>query len=305
MKFLITKHRGFFNRYHKNMPLFESVMKDLNYGKLWLINYFRNGFKSRTMLVYPHYPSRGSTIYKIGKLLHFNITNNPKADAEWGIYWEYLTFREEYQLLEEIAKKICIVNLFSRDISKLYIDSIHKKVFGYSTRVDPLKYKGKIVRKNDINAKHDGEILEAPIQETEQGFIYQLLIDNTYAEDRVMDYRIPVVGEVLDFVYLKFRPITERFRNITLEARTEKLTAIFSQEEISGLNDFCREIRLEYGELDVLRNKNDGRIYIVDVNNTPQGPPSHTIKPDAVFAIRKIATSLEKLIKAKADKGQS
>jgi hypothetical protein len=29
---------------------------------------------------------------------------------------------------------------------------------------------------------------------------------------------------------------------------------------------------LDFGELDILRDNDDGRIYIVDVNNTPSGP---------------------------------
>jgi hypothetical protein len=47
-----------------------------------------------------------------------------------------------------LTKKV--INLYSRDISKQFIDNIHKYVFGYSTIIDPLTYKGKIVKKNDI-----------------------------------------------------------------------------------------------------------------------------------------------------------
>jgi len=40
------------------------------------------------------------------------------------------------------------------------------------------------------------------------------------------------------------------------------------------ISEFCSRIGLDYGELDVLRNKDDGKIYIVDVNYTPWGPPA-------------------------------
>jgi len=53
---------------------------------------------------------------------------------------------------------------------------------------------------------------------------------------------------------------------------------------------------LDYGELDVLRNKNDGKIYIVDVNNTPQGPPANTEKEQGIEAIRKIGEAVLKSI---------
>lgn len=35
---------------------------------------------------------------------------------------------------------------------------------------------------------------------------------------------------------------------------------------------------LDYGELDILRNNLDGRIYVVDVNKTLWGPPQFNFK---------------------------
>ena len=35
-------------------------------------------------------------------------------------------------------------------------------------------------------------------------------------------------------------------------------------------------MNLEYGDLDILRDNDDGRIYIVDANNTPHGPSQLT-----------------------------
>jgi hypothetical protein len=45
-----------------------------------------------------------------------------------------------------------------------------------------------------------------------------------------------------------------------------------SADEISNIGKFARSIGLDYGELDVLRDRDDGRIYIVDANKTPTGP---------------------------------
>lgn len=49
---------------------------------------------------------------------------------------------------------------------------------------------------------------------------------------------------------------------------------IFSAAELAQLLDFGARIGLEYGELDVLRDRDSGRIYVVDVNRTPYGPGS-------------------------------
>ena len=287
-----TKYRGFFNKYQKNMPLFETITKDLSYLVISIKNYFRNNLNNKSILVYPHYPSRGSTIYKIGKVLGYNITNKPKKSTKLAIYWEYLTFREEFQFLEEYATSKKVVNLHSRNISKQYVDKVHKDVFGYSTIINPLEYNGKIVKKNDINAKHDGEIIQGPITHLEDGFIYQILIDNTFTPELVMDIRVPVVNKTLDFVYLKYRNISERFKNTTVKTDVEPINKILKDEEIELLNQFCQMLHLEYGELDVLRNKDDGKIYVVDVNNTPQGPPANTSKENSKIVLEKIGKAL-------------
>ena len=291
----INKYRGHFNKYHKKMPLGEIVLKDLNYLVLSFRNFFRNNFKNKSILVYPHYPSRGSTIYKVGKLLGYNITNKPKKSTKTAVYWEYLTFREEFEKLEDISKTKRVINLYSRDISKKFIDKIHQDVFGYATIVDPLSYNDKIVKKNDINAKHDGVIIQGPLGAVEDEFIYQRLIDNSCSNNLVMDIRIPVVRKALDFVYIKLRSIDERFKNTTVDTKTKNIDEILNQEEIELINEYCSRLKLEYGELDVLRDKKDGKIYVVDVNNTPQGPPANTSKKDSAFALQKLASAFEKL----------
>ncbi len=288
----MAKYRGCFNKYRREMPFFEVIMKDVNYLNLWLKNYIKHGFQSKSIYVHPHYPSRGSTIYKVGKHLGYNISNKEKKSSRFAVYWEYLTHRDEYQKLETYGETKTVVNLFSRDISKIYIDKVHQDIFGYSTIVDPTKYSGKVVKKNDINAKHDGSILQGPIEKVEEGYIYQILIDNSCSQDQVEDIRVPVVKQLLDFGYIKRRSIKERFKNVSTESYVEKISELFSKTEIDRLNAYCKALHLEYGELDVLRNKNDQKIYVVDVNNTPQGPPDNIDKQMGDQAIAKIAKAL-------------
>lgn len=47
---------------------------------------------------------------------------------------------------------------------------------------------------------------------------------------------------------------------------------VFSSEEIEAIARFCAAFGLDWGGLDILRDRYDGRIYIVDVNKTDVGP---------------------------------
>jgi hypothetical protein len=51
-------------------------------------------------------------------------------------------------------------------------------------------------------------------------------------------------------------------------------TAHLSEQECQDIIMYCRRIGLEYGEIDILRSDEDGKIYIIDVNNTPWWPPN-------------------------------
>jgi hypothetical protein len=51
-------------------------------------------------------------------------------------------------------------------------------------------------------------------------------------------------------------------------------TAHLSEQECQDIIMYCRRIGLEYGEIDILRSDEDGKIYIIDVNNTQWWPPN-------------------------------
>lgn len=293
MYFLKKHRRGIKNKYRRGIPVLEAAHKDLLLFLKEVRFYFRNNGRHRTMLVYPHFPSRGSTIYKLAGHLQFNVTNRLSRQYELAIYWEYLTFREEYRECEALAEKghIRVINLHSRNIGKKYIDQMFRDVFGYSISIDPLSFNGECVRKSDINAKHDGTIIQCPIDHAEEGCVYQKLLDNSWGDYSVVDFRLIVIKTVLPYLFLKFRKRSVRFKNISENPRLALTSKFLRPEEIENINLFVQHIQLEYGELDVLRDNGDGKIYIVDVNNTPQGPPKHTKRSDnkKIFRIMKEA----------------
>ena len=289
-------YRGIFNKYQKSKGIFKYLVEDIR-CVLELIKLSIQGRgKITRLVVYPHYPSKKSTIYRIAKHLGLFLTNKLDPRAKLAVYWEYKTFRDEFVPLEKWSKThgIPVLNLKSRDISKYYVDEVFNKIFGYSTRIDPLKYKGPIVAKSDINAKHDGRILEAPLNtdDLKSDTIYQKLINNS-SGDMVKDYRVPVYNSEIPFVYLKYRPKDIRFTNATYKTVKVETSEVFTEEEIKKISEFSAEMFLDHGELDILRDKDD-KIYIVDVNNTPQSPPTPCSRNLKQSSISKMADSFSK-----------
>ena len=281
------RYRGFYNRYQWSKPTSKYIAEDLRTLMRRGLIRLRTRRPVQTVLAYPHLPSKRSSVYRIAKQLNWDVTNLPNRNYQSAIYWEYQTHRQEYQLLERLDGQDGpkVINLYSRDISKKRVDQAFTEAFGYSTFVDPTTYRGCCVEKGDINALHDGRIIETPITQVDPEKIYQRVIDNTTGDDLVCDLRIPIFGNSIPLVFMKYREIKVRFTNSTIKTDLVKPEEVLSDKEIKQILTLCRSIGLEHGELDGLRDNNDQRLYIVDVNNTPQSPPANcpaTIRDEAV-----------------------
>jgi hypothetical protein len=64
---------------------------------------------------------------------------------------------------------------------------------------------------------------------------------------------------------------------------------VFSAAEIEQISAFTREIGLDWGGVDVLRDRSDGTLYIVDANKTDMGPPITLNLPEKLAATRMLA----------------
>jgi hypothetical protein len=288
--------KGIFNNYSDNMPISEKILKDLQYLFIACVNFFRNGFKNKSLTVYPEYPSKKASIHKVGRNLGLNVTNKIKKGSVYSIYYENITHRNSIGKLEKLVGKNVILNKDSIDISKNFVDDVHQSVFGYSTIVDPLTHEGTVVKKSDINAVHDGQIISTPIVKKDDNYIYQLLIDNSVSESEVVDIRVPIINSLLDFVYYKHKTTEFRFTNTTFKSVMIPTDSVFSKEEEELINTFCDKMNLNYGELDILRDNASRKIYIIDVNNTPFGPPPNIDKEEGILAMQKLAKSFKERI---------
>lgn len=164
------------------------------------------------------------------------------------------------------------LNSACTDISKSYVADIFEAVFGYALRVDPKHYDGSFVVKSELNGAHDGRIAEHP-EHPQDGWVYQRLIDNRTDHGTVADFRCPTVFGQIPLIFIKERPEAKRFANLNTHVTLTTAEAHFTLEEKQNITRFCEKMGLDWGGLDILRDKSDGRIYIVDVNKTDMGPP--------------------------------
>lgn len=267
-KHKILKHlpywRGFDDRLEEvNMYFFYKIK--------FLLAFVKNGFKYKTAVFYPEKPTpkKLHLSYKIMHQLGYKITSNPEAKADAYFILEDTTVRTPDPKIEELKKNHRLINYGCGDISKERVEEVFQNVFGYGTFVDPETHNGTCVRKSSTNAMHDGKIVTCPTKR-EDGYIYQKFID-TYKGDRRIESRLIIMGKEIPFIVKRYKtkndPFNSTYGGDIVETNTE-----LSPEEIKKVLEFCEKFGLDYGEIDSLRDNTDGKLYLVDANNTPSGP---------------------------------
>ena len=248
----------------------------------------------KTVLFYPNRPRRWAVAYKLSTRAGYWITTNPNRRCDAAFRWETSTRRE----LRTFRYDDAAINQHCTDISKQYVAKVFEDVFGYDLEVDPTTYEGLVVRKSDENATHDGEVITCPIpaEDVVPGFVYQKAIDNRRDDaEGFYEYRVPVFSDSIPSVYVKYRPADAQFKEFD-GAEVVTPESVLSQEERTSILAFAKALRLEYGELDVLRDRGDGRIYIVDANNTPSGPTRGFRPEQRVEALESLQPSFDALL---------
>lgn len=190
----------------------------------------------------------------------------------------------------KLKSGVKLVNFGCRDVSKTNVARACEAAFGNRLAVDPLTHSGPAVEKSEINAAHDGHIVQCPTTPI-PGRVYQRVIDNRMPGnlDLVEDLRTSTVGNKPVVVFIKRRQVTKRFLNTNTEVLLRKPEDVFSPDELAQITAFTKEIGLEWGGVDVLRDRMDGKLYIVDANKTDMGPPiglNLADKVKATYAMR-------------------
>lgn len=188
------------------------------------------------------------------------------------------------------------INFECTDVSKSRVATVFEEVFGYGLAVNPAQWTGLAVEKSEINGAHDGRIVRCPRQ-PRPGRVYQRLIDNVADDGLVDDIRCPTILGRIPVVFIKRRHADHRFANANDQVRLVAPSDVLSDDEQDKLATFSRAMGLGWGGLDVLRDREDGRIYVVDVNKTDMGPPTALGLGDKLRATTRLATALRRAVK--------
>jgi len=265
---------------------------------VWVINALRatrvvKGREPRARIsFFPKKPRSYYAIWPVCQLADVKIVDDP-AQADLHFYFED---REFLTMPRTAPSQKPAFNIGCYDIRKSVVSRVFEEVFGYSVIVDPLTHQGPAVEKSEANGKHDGRIVMCPIAEPKHGQVYQRLIDNTFDGGEHVDIRTPIVNGKIPFVYLKRRTSNLRFSNDNHRVDLVDTSVMLSQTEQRQIADYAKAMALDFGGLDVLRDRLDGRIYIVDANKTDMGPPSALSGPDKLKAMRGLADAFATMV---------
>src|SRR5262249_19187868 len=140
------------------------------------------------------------------------------------------------------------------------------------------------------------------IQHVDPKYVYQRFIDCT-EDGHTVNYRVPVVDGTIPLCYvLRRAPVADHIKTAATACRLCEPDDLFSREEQAQILALCAIMGLDFGELDVLRSDEDGRIYVIDVNKTPAGMGisyRHRWSPaERRFALGRLAAALEAAVQA-------
>lgn len=241
----------------------------------------------------PDRPRPWYVVWAACRLAGLRIVDNPES-ADVAFRFEDVTVAPPLA-----GGRLRTLNADCLDISKSRVAAVFAEVFGYPLAVDPETWTGEAVEKGELNGRHDGRIVHCPTPAL-PGRTYARVID-TREGDAVVDLRVGCVGGEAVVVYRKRKALRDRFGidNLTVELRQPG--ALFTAEELATLARFCAAMRLDWAGLDVLRERADGRLYVVDVNTTDMGPPIALPLRDKLAACRALGTALRALIEGAVD----
>ncbi len=290
---------GLRNNYREDMPFFEVIIKDITCLLREGYFYLKNGGRLPVWVAAPTYPSKKTTLAKIARMNGARLTNKLVKNPDVIIYFENATYGSASTLRRRYPKAR-IINVNCPDISKERVHVVHLEALGYSMNLNPRTYIGVAVEKSDENAVHDGQEVICPMAYPKTDAVYQKVLDNTNENGEYVDIRVPVIQGKIPLVYLKFKSKKNRFTNKAHRATLHSPREIFSSEEIEQIEKYALAMKVDFCEFDVLRHKGNKKIYIIDVNKTPYGPPHPLGKKDQEIALQKLSEAFMRLINTKA-----
>lgn len=264
----------------------------------WRVGYRIYTRPRRRILCHPGRPSGDQILFKLCAWNGYEIVRSPTDDYDLAFHF----CRGGACGLPPDRR---VLNRACEDISKRHVAAVFAQTFGYGLSVDPTTYDGELVCKSNANATHDGAVLRGPLpaRALDPSRVYQRLV-RAEERDEAIDLRTPIYAGQVPLVYEKRRPLARRFAAKNTSVRVREAEEVYTTEELALLGRFAQAMGLDFGELDVLRDRQDGRIYVVDVANTPGGPPFNIPPAEAGKAMRRLGAAFHALVEnARAERG--
>ncbi len=222
---------------------------------------------AKTISFFPQQAAPWYNIWSVIQIAGYKIIDDPEqAD---------IVFIFEDSTYSNAASKVVdggtdYINARCTNIAKQYVADLFEEVFGYNLKIDPITHQGIAMRKSQHNGVHDGVVIQCPIDSNEvlPGYVYQKLVNNSDDGEKAQDLRIVYVMGEIPVVFHKYKTMEKRFGTDYLSVSLKEARDVFSQQEVSLICTYCEKIGLDFGAVDIMRDRDDGRIYIVDVNKT-------------------------------------
>ena len=275
----------FSNDYPDRIPLLERIGKELRFRKAVKASKQEHG-QAQFVFVHPDWPSKRASIMAYADALKWVVTNQPDTPTRFnGTTTLKLAFDDR---TEKRQAQPGFWNGHCLDISKSTLDRHHHEVFGYGLNVDPTTHNGPMLEKSEGNAVHDGREIQGPLSpdQLQPSKVYQRIIDNRTENGLFEDLRVVVIRGELPLVYRKRKTGEVRYTNETAEVDlAESPKTMLSDTEMEQIASLSAKMCADFAELDILRDRQDGRIYCVDLNPTPYGPPAGLSAEDSEKAM--------------------
>jgi len=255
----------------------------------------RHGRRSRfpvTVAFAPEAPRYFHGAYQLCIRLNIDVVPLRRADA--AIHFVDATVRDE----PPAGLDARAINARLRDISKRHVNEVHGRIFGYDLSPEPGV--AELIEKSDDNAAHDGRVVDRPTGRP--GVVAQRLVDNRLTDHVVVDQRVCVMDGRIVYDILRHRPVSDRFRHVSQNrlALVVEPTSQFSKGELAGLVAMAEAMGADWADLDVLRDRDSGRVYVVDVNGTPAAPSDGLRDQELATYWRLQETAFAELLRAHA-----
>ena len=267
---ILIKKTG--HRVPANLALAHDVFTWLSFyvfAQSWRTWRFLTGHKRPTIAFYPDKPRPW---YFIWPVMHVAGAKLIDDTSEADIVFHFDDTTQTNNPPPKVKPGARLVNFSCEDVSKSHVADVFGRIAGYDLKVDPRTFTGPMVEKSEMNAAHDGRVIEGPMEPL-PGKTYQRVIDNEIEGGLVEDLRCCIVGGEPAVSFRKRRPLERRFANENSEVLLDRPANLFTPDEMDVISRFAAEMGLDWGGVDVLRDKSSRRIYIVDANKTDMGPP--------------------------------